>query len=262
MKNTFKKLRERENDMAELEIHNLHVSIGDKEILAGISLDINQGEVVALMGPNGSGKSTLAFVLAGHPKYTVTKGSITFKGQNLLEMKPHERSRAGMFLSFQYPAEVSGVTVSNFIRTALNARLPAPIKIADFAKRLKEKMQLLNVDSKLVNRYLNEGFSGGEKKKTEMLQLAVLEPQLAILDETDSGTDVDALRVIGEGVTKVAQQTNMGILIITHYNRILHYIHPHKVHVLVNGKIVKSGGAELAHEIEQRGFDSMKGVKV
>ncbi len=245
--------------MADLEIRNLHVSIGDKEILSGVSLDIHHGEVVALMGPNGSGKSTLAFVLAGHPKYTVTKGSITFQGKNLLQMKPHERSRAGLFLSFQYPSEVSGVTVSNFIRTALNARLPAPIKIVDFAKKLKEKMQLLNVDSKLVNRYLNEGFSGGEKKKTEMLQLSVLEPKVAILDETDSGTDVDALRVIGEGVSKIAQQTNMGILIITHYNRILHYIQPHKVHVLMNGKIVKSGGAELAHEIEKHGFDSMKG---
>ena len=244
--------------MAELEIRDLHVSIGDKEILSGISLDIARGEVVALMGPNGSGKSTLAFVLAGHPKYTVTKGSITFQGKNLLQMKPHERSRAGLFLSFQYPAEVSGVTVSNFLRTALNARLPAPIKIVDFSKRLKEKMKLLNVDASLVNRYLNEGFSGGEKKKTEMLQLSILEPRLAILDETDSGTDVDALRIIGEGVTKIARESQMGILIITHYNRILHYVQPSRVHILVNGKIVKSGGAELAHEIEKSGFDSMK----
>lgn len=244
--------------MADLEIRDLHVAVGEKEILSGVSLDIHHGEVVALMGPNGSGKSTLALVLAGHPKYTVTKGTITFQGKNLLQLKPHERSRAGLFLSFQYPAEVSGVTVSNFIRTALNARLPSPIKIVDFAKRLKEKMSLLNVDSKLVNRYLNEGFSGGEKKKTEMLQLSVLEPRLAILDETDSGTDVDALRVIGEGVSKIAQQTKMGILIITHYNRILHYVQPHKVYVLVHGKIVKSGGVELAHEIEKNGFDSMK----
>jgi Fe-S cluster assembly ATP-binding protein len=244
--------------MADLEIRDLHVAVGEKEILSGVSLDIHHGEVVALMGPNGSGKSTLALVLAGHPKYTVTKGTITFQGKNLLQLKPHERSRAGLFLSFQYPAEVSGVTVSNFIRTALNARLPSPIKIVDFAKMLKEKMSLLNVDSKLVNRYLNEGFSGGEKKKTEMLQLSVLEPRLAILDETDSGTDVDALRVIGEGVSKIAQQTKMGILIITHYNRILHYVQPHKVYVLVHGKIVKSGGVELAHEIEKNGFDSMK----
>jgi Fe-S cluster assembly ATP-binding protein len=244
--------------MADLEIRDLHVAVGEKEILSGVSLDIHHGEVVALMGPNGSGKSTLALVLAGHPKYTVTKGTITFQGKNLLQLKPHDRSRAGLFLSFQYPAEVSGVTVSNFIRTALNARLPSPIKIVDFAKRLKEKMSLLNVDSKLVNRYLNEGFSGGEKKKTEMLQLSVLEPRLAILDETDSGTDVDALRVIGEGVSKIAQQTKMGILIITHYNRILHYVQPHKVYVLVHGKIVKSGGVELAHEIEKNGFDSMK----
>lgn len=246
--------------MADLEIRNLHVSVGEKEILSGVSLDVSRGEVVALMGPNGSGKSTLALALTGHPKYAVTKGSVNFMGKNLLKMKPHERSRAGLFMSFQYPPEFSGVTVSNFLRTALNVRLSTSIKIVDFAKKLKEKMQLLNVDSKLVNRYLNEGFSGGEKKKTEMLQLSILEPQIAILDETDSGTDVDALRIIGESVTKIAQETNMGILIITHYNRILHYIKPSKVHVLVDGKIVKSGGAELAYEIERSGFDSMKGL--
>lgn len=244
--------------MADLEIRDLHVSVGEKEILSGISLDIHQGEVVALMGPNGSGKSTLAYVLAGHPKYTITKGSIRFLGQDVLKLKPYERSRLGLFLSFQYPAEVSGVTVSNFLRTAVNARLTAPMKIADFAARLKQKMSLLKMDSKLVNRYLNEGFSGGEKKRCEILQLAMLEPKMAILDETDSGTDVDALKVLGEGITAIAKQNTMGVLLITHYNRILTYVHPSRVHVLVNGRIVKSGGPELAHFIEQHGFDSMK----
>ncbi len=246
--------------MADLEIKNLHVDVGEKssrkEILSGISLSINKGDVVALMGPNGSGKSTLANVLAGHPHYHITQGSIRFLGKDLLEMKPHERSRAGLFLSFQYPAEVSGVTVSNFLRTAMNARLSTPIKITDFAKRLKEKMSLLKVDQKLVNRYLNEGFSGGEKKRCEILQLAMLEPQLAILDETDSGTDVDALKTLGEGIAAIAKESNMGILLITHYNRILHYIKPTHVHVLVHGRIVKSGGFELAEHIEKHGFDS------
>lgn len=244
--------------MADLEIRNLHVSVGEKEILSGISLDLNRGEIVALMGPNGSGKSTLAYVLAGHPKYTITKGTVRFEGRDLLAMKPHERSRAGMFLSFQYPAEVSGVTVSNFLRTAINARLDAPMKIVDFAKKLKEKMALVQMDSSLVNRYLNEGFSGGEKKRTEILQLAMLEPRIAILDETDSGTDVDALKVLGEGIAHVSKSTRMGILLITHYNRILQYIEPEKVYVLVKGKIVQSGGPELAHFIEKNGFDSLK----
>ncbi len=246
--------------MADLEITDLHVDVGEKssrkEILSGISLTINKGDVVALMGPNGSGKSTLANVLAGHPHYHITQGSVRFLGKDLLHMKPHERSRAGLFLSFQYPAEVSGVTVSNFLRTAMNARLPVPVKIADFAKRLKEKMSLLKVDSKLVNRYLNEGFSGGEKKRCEILQLAMLEPQLAILDETDSGTDVDALKTLGEGIAAIAKESNMSILLITHYNRILHYIKPTHVHVLVHGRIVKSGGFELAEHIEKHGFDS------
>ncbi len=244
--------------MADLEIRNLHVNVGEKEILSGISLDVNKGEVVALMGPNGSGKSTLAYVIAGHPKYTVKKGSITFQGKDVLALKPHERSRLGLFLSFQYPAEVSGVTVSNFLRTAVNTRLTVPMKIVDFAAKLKEKLSLLQMDSHLVNRYLNEGFSGGEKKRCEILQLAMLEPQIAILDETDSGTDVDALKVLGEGITKMAQSTGMGVLLITHYNRILQYVHPQHVHVMVNGKIVKSGEIELAHHIEKNGFDSLK----
>ncbi len=244
--------------MADLEIKNLHVSVGTKEILSGISLELNEGEIVALMGPNGSGKSTLAYVLAGHPKYTVTSGSIAFHGQNVLKMKPHERSKTGLFLSFQYPAEVSGVTVSNFLRTAINARLSAPMKIVDFAKKLKEKTSLLKMDTSLVNRYLNEGFSGGEKKRCEILQLAMLEPKIAILDETDSGTDVDALKIIGEGITTVSQQNKMGVLLITHYNRILHYVKPSRVVVLMNGKIVKSGGIELAQFIEKNGFDSIQ----
>ena len=244
--------------MSDLDITDLHVSIGEKEILSGLSLRVNKGEVVALMGPNGSGKSTLAYALAGHPKYTVTKGSVRFLGKNLLSMKAFERARAGLFLSFQYPSEISGVTVSNFLRTAINARLEKPMKVSDFAKKLKEKVSVLQMDPKLVNRYLNEGFSGGEKKRCEMLQLAMLEPQIAILDETDSGTDVDALRVIGESVMQLAKANNMGILIITHYQRILHYIQPDRVHVLVNGKIVKSGNKELVHEIEKSGFDSYK----
>lgn len=248
--------------MADLEIRNLYAEVGEKssrkEILSGVSLDINKGEVVALMGPNGSGKSTLAYVLAGHPHYHVTNGSIRFLGKDLLAMKPHARSRAGLFLSFQYPAEVSGVTVSNFLRTAMNARLAQPLKIADFAKQLKEKMSLLKVDSKLVNRYLNEGFSGGEKKRCEILQLAMLSPQLAILDETDSGTDVDALKVLGEGISQIARSTKMGVLLITHYNRILHYVKPARVHVMVNGRIVQSGGFELAEHIEKSGFDVFK----
>lgn len=244
--------------MADLEIKGLHVAVGDKEILSGIDLDLNEGELVALMGPNGSGKSTLAYVLVGHPKYKVTSGSIRFHGQDVLSMKPHERSKAGLFLSFQYPAEVSGVTVSNFLRTAMNARTSTPIKVSDFVKKLKEKMELLKMDSKLINRYLNEGFSGGEKKRSEILQLAMLEPKIAILDETDSGTDVDALKIIGEGITAISKQNKMGVLLITHYNRILHYVQPSKVYVLINGKIVKSGGIELAQHIEKNGFDSLR----
>lgn len=246
--------------MADLEIKNLHVEVGEKssrkEILSGITLTINKGDIVALMGPNGSGKSTLAYALAGHPSYHITKGTVRFLGKDLLQMKPHERSRAGLFLSFQYPAEVSGVTVSNFLRTAINARLAQPMKIVDFAKLLKEKMSLLKVDQKLVNRYLNEGFSGGEKKRCEILQLAMLAPSFAVLDETDSGTDVDALKVLGEGISAISHESNMGVLLITHYNRILHYVKPTHVHIMVHGRIVKSGGFELAEHIEKHGFDS------
>lgn len=249
--------------MADLEIKGLHVAVGDKEILSGIDLSLNEGEIVALMGPNGSGKSTLAYVLVGHPKYRVTKGSISFHGKDVLAMKPHERSKSGLFLSFQYPAEVSGVTVSNFLRTAINARSATPMKVSDFITKLREKMALLKMDSKLVNRYLNEGFSGGEKKRNEILQLAMLEPRIAILDETDSGTDVDALKVLGEGITAVSHQNKMGVLLITHYNRILQYVKPSKVYVLIDGKIVKSGGMELAQHIEKEGFDSIRAeVKV
>ncbi|MFH0969906.1 MAG: Fe-S cluster assembly ATPase SufC [Candidatus Diapherotrites archaeon] len=242
--------------MPDLVIQNLHVSVGEKEIISGIDLSIRSGEIVALMGPNGSGKSTLAYVLAGHPHYRVTKGSITFGGKDVLSLKPHERSKLGLFLSFQYPSEVSGVTVSNFLRTAMNARVTSPVKVADFVVKLKEKMSLLKMDSKLVNRYLNEGFSGGEKKRCEILQLAMLEPSLAILDETDSGMDVDALKILGDGITAIAKENGMGILLITHYNHVLQYIHPSRVYVLVDGKIVGSGGVELAHRIEKNGFDS------
>jgi Fe-S cluster assembly ATP-binding protein len=247
--------------MADLEIRNLHVSAGGKEILSGVSLNINRGEIVALMGPNGSGKSTLAHVLAGHPKYSITKGTISFFGKNLLKMKPHERSRAGLFLSFQHPSEISGVTVSNFLRTAVNARLEKPMPISNFISKLDEKMVLLNVEQKLVNRYLNEGFSGGEKKKTEILQMAMLEPKISILDETDSGVDVDSLKIIGDGITKIADQNKMGVLLITHYNLILQYIRPQKIFIIVNGKLVKSGGPELAGIVEKTGFDSFNGSK-
>ena len=238
----------------ELEIKDLHVSIDGKEILKGITLTVRKGEIAALMGPNGSGKSTLAYALMGHPNYTINSGKIFFKGIDIVEMPPNERAKLGMFLSFQYPAEISGVTVSNFLRTALNEKKGKPIPIPEFHKLLKEKMALLKVKDAFATRYLNEGFSGGEKKRAEILQMAVLQPELAILDETDSGLDIDALKAVSEGVNQL-HGPGLGILIITHYQRILSYIKPDTVHVMIDGRIVKSGHGELAKELEAKGYD-------
>jgi len=241
----------------DLTIKDLHVTIEGKKILNGVDLTVKKGEVCALMGPNGSGKSSLAYTLMGHPKYQVDKGEVWYKGQNVLELKPDERAKLGLFLSFQYPQEIPGVSVSNFLRTAYNAVKPAPIAVPDFVKLLKEKMKMLKIDDSFSRRYLNEGFSGGEKKRAEILQLAVLQPEMAILDETDSGLDIDSLKVVAEGVNSLIGP-NMGILVITHYQRLLNYITPDKVHVMINGRIVKSGGKELAEQLEARGYDEYK----
>ncbi|MCA9937504.1 MAG: Fe-S cluster assembly ATPase SufC [Anaerolineales bacterium] len=244
-----------------LEIKNLHVSVAGQPILKGIDLLVRQGEVHALMGPNGSGKSTLAYTLAGHPSYEPTAGQVIFDGQDLLEMEADERSRAGLFLAFQYPVAVPGVTVANFLRQALNARLRAEnsedkgISIPAFRRLLREKMNMINIDHKFAGRYLNDGFSGGEKKRAEILQMATLEPKIAIMDETDSGLDIDAVRIVAEGTNTLRDKLNMGVLVITHYQRILNYITPDYVHVLLNGRIVESGTADLALELEERGYD-------
>ena len=238
----------------DLTIKDLHVTIEGKKILNGVDLTVKKGEVCALMGPNGSGKSSLAYTLMGHPKYQVDKGEVWYKGQNVLELKPDERAKLGLFLSFQYPQEIPGVSVSNFLRTAYNAVKPAPIAVPDFVKLLKEKMKMLKIDDSFSRRYLNEGFSGGEKKRAEILQLAVLQPEMAILDETDSGLDIDSLKVVAEGVNSLIGP-NMGILVITHYQRLLNYITPDKVHVMINGRIVKSGGEELAQHLGARRDD-------
>jgi len=246
--------------MSQLEIKNLHVSIDGKEILQGVNLIVKQGEIHAIMGPNGTGKSTLAYTLMGHPNYTVTKGEVLFKGQNILELEADERSRLGMFLAFQYPVAIPGVTVANFLRSALNARRRAVNKedkgmpIPEFRKLLKEKMDLLKMDNAFAGRYLNEGFSGGEKKRAEILQMATLRPEIAILDETDSGLDIDALRVVADGVNALTGP-NLGVLVITHYQRLLNYIKPHFVHVMMGGRIVESGGADLALSLEEHGYD-------
>jgi Fe-S cluster assembly ATP-binding protein len=237
-----------------LEIRDLRVSIEDKEILKGVNLTVNPGEVHALMGPNGAGKSTLGNAVMGHPRYLITGGDILFQGQSILGWTPDQRARAGLFLSFQYPTSIPGVTVVNFLRQAVNATRGQEMPIREFRTLLTEKMKLLRVPDEMARRYLNEGFSGGEKKKVEILQLGVLQPRMAILDETDSGLDVDALRTVAEGVNALAGP-DLGILIITHYNRILNYIRPDTVHVLIDGQIVRSGGAELANEIEERGYD-------
>ena len=240
----------------ELIIKDLHVSVEGQKILNGVDLVVRKGEVCALMGPNGSGKSTLAYTLMGHPKYTVDKGEAWYKGKNILELPADERAKLGLFLSFQYPQEIPGVSVSNFLRTACNAVKQNQISVPDFVKLLKEKMKLLKIDDSFSRRYLNEGFSGGEKKRAEILQLAVLQPEMAILDETDSGLDIDSLKTVAHGINTLIGP-NIGILIITHYQRILNYITPDSVHIMVKGKIIKSGGKELAHELEAKGYDEI-----
>lgn len=239
----------------EILIRDLHVSVENREILKGVNLAIRKGEIAALMGPNGSGKSTLAYTIMGHPKYRVTSGEVIFKDKNILQMKPDERARMGIFLSFQYPHEISGVTLSNFLRTALNSVRNEKLSVRDFHAMLSEKMRMLGIDPSFAERYVNEGFSGGEKKRAEILQLAVLEPEIALLDETDSGLDIDALRTVANSVKKIYKEKgNMGIFIITHYQRILNYIEPDVVHVMIDGRIVSSGKGELAKELEEKGY--------
>lgn len=244
-----------------LEIKNLHASVNGKEILKGVDLTIKDGEIHALMGTNGAGKSTLSNIIVGNPAYEVTEGSITFNGQDLLAMKPEERAHAGIFLSFQQPVEIPGVSMTNFLRTAVNERRKhlglEPLKSTDFLKEMREKRKFVELDSKLVNRSVNEGFSGGEKKRNEIFQMAMLEPTFCILDETDSGLDVDALRIVAEGFNKLKTEKTSAI-IITHYQRLLDYIQPDIVHVLLNGRIVMTGNADLARTIEDRGFDWIK----
>lgn len=242
-------------------IKNLHAGIEGKEILKGINLDIKPGQVHAIMGPNGSGKSTLASVLAGKPEYEVTEGSVAFNGKNLLDMSPEERAGEGVFLSFQYPVEIPGLSTTNFMKTAVNEirkyRGEEELDAVAFLKKMKEKMKLVEIDQSMLSRSLNEGFSGGEKKRNEIFQLAMLEPKLAILDETDSGLDIDAIRIVADGVNQLRGKDN-AILVITHYQRLLDYIVPDFVHVLYNGQIVKSGAKELALELEERGYDFIK----
>ncbi len=246
--------------MSELVIRNLHVSIEGKEILKGVDLTVRQGEVHAIMGPNGTGKSTLAYALMGHPSYQVTQGEVIYNGVNILELEPDERSRKGIFLAFQYPVSIPGVTVANFLRTALNARRRAEnpndkgIPIPEFRKKMKEQMERLKMDPAFAGRYLNEGFSGGEKKRAEILQMAMLKPEIAILDETDSGLDIDALRIVSEGVNAL-RGPDLGVVVITHYQRILNYINPDFVHVMLGGRVVESGGPELALHLEEHGYE-------
>ncbi len=251
------------------EIENLHAAIEDKEILKGVDLTINMGEVHALMGPNGSGKSTLAYVLAGHPSYEVTEGSVRYFGEDILEMDPDERARKGIFLAFQYPTVIPGVSMANFLRMAVtnvrNSRVDSTngnggtpkVTPREFRRLMREKMQLLKMDESFATRYLNEGFSGGEKKRAEILQMALLEPTMAILDETDSGLDIDALRVVSEGVNALAGP-DMGVLLITHYQRLLNHIKPHFVHIMMGGRIVQEGGPELALELEAKGYEKLR----
>lgn len=244
-----------------LEVKNLHATINGKEILKGINLVIKTGEVHAIMGPNGSGKSTLSAVLVGNPMYEVTQGEVTFNGKDLLAMAPEDRAHEGLFLSFQYPVEIPGVSMTNFMRAAINEKRKyqgqEPMSAGDFIKLMKEKRKVVELDSKLSNRSVNEGFSGGEKKRNEIFQMAMLEPTLSILDETDSGLDVDALRVVAEGVNKL-KRPDTSTIVITHYDRLLDLIKPDIVHVLFNGRIVKTGGPELAKEIEDKGYDWIK----
>lgn len=249
--------------MSELDIRNLHAGIEGREILKGVNLTIRQGEVHALMGPNGTGKSTLAYTLLGHPNYEVTQGEVWFKGQNILELEPDERAHLGLFLAFQYPVAIPGVSVANFLRAAINANRKATnpeykwIPVPEFRKLLKERMDLLRMDHAFAGRYLNEGFSGGEKKRAEVLQMAALKPEIAVMDETDSGLDIDALRIVSDGVNAL-RGPELGVLVITHYQRILNYIKPGHVHIMLDGRIVESGGADLALHLEEHGYDWLR----
>jgi Fe-S cluster assembly ATP-binding protein len=244
--------------MADLEIRNLHVRIEEREILKGVDLSIDRGEVHALMGPNGSGKSTLANTLLGHPTYEVTEGSIVFQGEDITEAEPHERAKAGLFLAFQYPVSIPGVSVANFLRMAINAKREEPIQVKEFRTQLQHAIELLDVDRSFTSRHLNDGFSGGEKKRAEILQMAMLKPDVAILDETDSGLDIDALRTVAEGVEKLHSEQGLGALIITHYQRILHYIKPQFVHIMLDGRIALEGGVELVERLEREGYDEIR----
>ena len=249
--------------MASLQISDLFVKVEDQQILNGINLEVPQGEVHAIMGPNGTGKSTLAYTLMGHPKYEIDSGQITLDGRNLIGLAPEERSRLGLFLAFQYPVAIPGVTVANFLRTAMNAHRKAKnpedkgIPIPEFRRLLTEKMDFLKMDHAMAGRYLNDGFSGGEKKRVEILQMAMLQPSMAILDETDSGLDIDALRIVSEGIESLKNEF-LGILVITHYQRMLNYLKPDVVHVMVDGKILMSGGPELALKLEEEGYEWIK----
>jgi Fe-S cluster assembly ATP-binding protein len=249
--------------MSQLVIQDLYVSIGDKPVVKGVSLAVKQGEVHAVMGPNGTGKSTLAKALAGHPDYAITQGDVLLDGRSLLAMEPDERARAGLFLAFQYPSEIPGVSIANFIRAALQARLgeSAELDATGYYKKLYEKMDLLKIDRKFTSRAVNEGFSGGEKKRCEILQLAMLDPKFALMDETDSGLDIDALRVVADGVNKL-RTGQLGILLITHYQRLLNYIVPDFVHVMHEGRIVRSGDKSLALELEAKGYAWLKKERV
>jgi Fe-S cluster assembly ATP-binding protein len=240
-----------------LEIKNLHVRTEEREILHGVDLKVEKGETHALMGPNGSGKSTLANTIMGNPTYEVTEGQILFNGEDLTEADPDERARSGLFLAFQYPATIPGVSVANFLRMAVNARRDEPMRVKDFGAFMRENVEMLKIDPSFVSRYLNEGFSGGEKKRAEILQLAMLRPEIAVLDETDSGLDIDALRIVSEGVNKL-RGPEMGSLIITHYTRILNYVKPDYVHILLDGRMVREGGPELADELEEKGYDFIR----
>lgn len=242
-----------------LNIEDLYVDVENKEILKGINLKIEKGRVYALMGPNGTGKSTLAYTLMGHPRYKVTKGKILFKGREISHLSATERARLGIFLACQYPVEIPGVTVASFLKTILNIKVGENIPLTKFYKILKEKMSLLEIEESFAKRYLNDGFSGGEKKKSEILQMAMLEPELVILDEIDSGLDIDALKTVSSGIEKIFNP-DMSIIIITHYQRILNYIKPDFVHIMIDGRIVTSGGSELANILEERGYDWLEGV--
>jgi Fe-S cluster assembly ATP-binding protein len=244
--------------MPDLEIRKLHVRTEEREILRGVDLSVSRGEIHALMGPNGSGKSTLANTILGHPGYEITEGEILWRGEPITEADPEDRAQAGLFLAFQYPAAIPGVSVANFLRMAMNTKREEPINVKDFGVKLKHATELLRVDREFTSRHLNDGFSGGEKKRCEILQMAMLEPEVAVLDETDSGLDIDALRTVAEGVNKLHAETGMGALVITHYQRILQFVKPDFVHVMLDGRIVREGGAELVEQLEREGYDWLR----